>query len=86
MQASQIIKTEDAGAELAALVDRVEHGQTIVVTRGGVPVARIEPARFDPKSIEELMERARTSREKLQSEGRALSVEEILAARDEGRR
>ena len=34
---------EDAGAQLPQLVERAEHGQQVVLTRDGRPVARIVP-------------------------------------------
>ncbi|MQA27177.1 MAG: type II toxin-antitoxin system prevent-host-death family antitoxin [Micromonosporaceae bacterium] len=33
----------EASRGFAALLDRVEHGETVLITRDGQPVARVEP-------------------------------------------
>ena len=65
------------------LLDQVERGETIVITRHGRAIARLEPegARRDAEiaaAIEDLRRRGRET-------GR-VTVAEILSARDEGRR
>jgi prevent-host-death family protein len=35
----------EAEANLSPIVDRVEHGEEIVISRGGTPVARVVPLR-----------------------------------------
>ena len=37
------IASEDAKAALDQLLDRVESGETIVITRRGAPIAKLEP-------------------------------------------
>ncbi len=37
----------EAGEHLSALLDRVAHGEEIVITRHGRPVARLVPATHD---------------------------------------
>ena len=38
------ITATDAARNFASTLDRAEHGETIVITRGGRPVARLTPA------------------------------------------
>ncbi len=40
----RIVTATEASRSFAALLDEVEHGQTIVVTRGGRRIASISPA------------------------------------------
>jgi len=39
------VNLEDTNENLADIVARVESGETVVITRGGEPVAKIEPWR-----------------------------------------
>lgn len=73
----------DAKARLPELLRRVEAGETVTVTRRGKPVARIVPVEGDRRAeIREAIEQIRALRSRRQN----VSVEEILSARDEGRR
>jgi len=38
------ITATDAARNFASTLDRAEHGETIIITRGGRPVARLTPA------------------------------------------
>lgn len=77
------IQASEAKAKFAELLDQVERGETLVITRHGKPIAHLQPAPKDNdargrQAIRELMELRKGA-------GRA-TVEEILAWRDEGRR
>lgn len=64
------------------ILDRVEQGETVVITRHGKPIARISPeGEIDRDKVRRAVEEMRALRNKT---GR-LSIEEILSARDEGR-
>jgi prevent-host-death family protein len=76
----------EAKNTLGSLLDRVEKGEEIMITRRGTPVAKLVPAKpgFD-------REKARAAAEglkKLQAslKGPPLTWEEIKQMRDEGRR
>jgi prevent-host-death family protein len=79
----QIVQASEAKARLLQLLDRVEQGETIVITRHGRAIARLEPeaaqrkARID-SAIEQLRELGRRTG--------SISAEELLSAREEGRR
>jgi prevent-host-death family protein len=77
------VQFSTAKARLSDLIDEVERGETVVITRHGKPVARLmreeDGRRADAlRAMAELKELRKTA-------GRA-TVEEILAWRDEGRK
>ena len=77
------IRSSEAKIHLAQLLDDVEGGESLVITRHGQPIARLVPdeeaRRADrAKVIEEM---------RADAKGRGkVTVEEIIAWRDEGRR
>jgi prevent-host-death family protein len=77
------IQASNAKARLAELLDEVERGETIVITRHGKPIADLKP-HADSRREDALRAMAEI-KELRKSTGRA-TVEEILAWRDEGRK
>ncbi|AOO83097.1 type II toxin-antitoxin system Phd/YefM family antitoxin [Bosea vaviloviae] len=85
----------EAKTKFSELLDRVERGEEIVITRHGHRVARIisdppldamaEQKARETKAAEVMAEFARV-REMLRAEGVSFTVDDILSARDEGRR
>jgi prevent-host-death family protein len=77
----------EAKTHLSALLDRVEKGEELTITRRGVPVARLVPVRPAEAPAVPLSERLKELRTQLRAEGfKPLTVEEILEMRDFGRR
>ena len=76
------VQASVAKTHLPRLLDDIERGETIAITRHGRTVARLVPAGRDPARIEKSLAGIRALRRKT----RPMSTEEILAARDEGRR
>lgn len=77
------IGTFEAKTHLSALLDSVAAGETIVITKRGRPMARLVPPDTpDRQAVDAAIARLRALREQFGN----LSVEEILAFRDEGRR
>lgn len=83
--------TEEIGAveaesSLSALLDRVEKGEEITITRGGTPVAKLVPTKpaFDREKARAAVAEFLELRAKLK--GPPLTWEEIKQMRDEGRR
>jgi prevent-host-death family protein len=75
------VQASDAKAKFADLLDQVEQGETIVITRHGKPIARIVPEDADRRrQIEAAVEGLRA----LAKTGEKVSLEEILAWRHEG--
>ncbi len=79
----QSIQASEAKTRFLSLLDEVERGETIIITRHGKQIARIQPEReFDAERAKQAFEQIRELRKRIGS----MTVEEILAARDEGRR
>lgn len=75
----------EAENTLGALLDRVEQGEEIVITRHGKPVARLAPceARIDRESVKAALTRIRARAQSLAA-GR-VAWETLKADRDQGR-
>jgi prevent-host-death family protein len=76
----------EAKNKLSALLDLVEQGEEVVITRHGKPVARLVPPRGQHNR-----EEARAAAERIRARARALKLgpfdwEEWKSYRDEGRR
>ena len=79
------VASTDAKAHLAQLLSDVERGETITITRHGKPIARLVPASAD----EQEQRRAAVAELRQWRQNRlktGMTVDEILAARDEGRK
>lgn len=78
-----IVGSYEAKTRLPELLRSVERGESVTITRRGVPIARIvgvDPgAGQDPGTVIARMRRARSARA-------TVSANEILLARDHGRR
>jgi prevent-host-death family protein len=80
--AVQTIQASEAKTHFLRILDRVERGETLVISRRGRPIARIIPeVKIDGERVREAIEGMKALRKKI---GR-LTLEEILSARDEGR-
>ena len=77
------IQATELKAKLAELLDEVERGQTLVVTRHGKPIARIMP---DEEARRAESRRAIAEIRELRKGAGKATIEEILERRDEGRR
>jgi len=77
------IQASMAKAQFAELLDEVERGETVVITRHGKPIARL--VREEDGRRADALRAMAEIKELRKSVGRA-TVEEILAWRDEGRR
>lgn len=77
------IQASEAKARLPQLLDDVERGETVIVTRHGRRIARISPE-LD-RQQEEIDKSLAAIRELRKRTGK-ITVKEILAARDEGRK
>jgi prevent-host-death family protein len=78
----------EAKNHLSELLDLVETGQEVMITRRGKPVARLVSSASsagEGKSSKALA-RVRALRSRLAAEGIKFSAEEIRSFRDEGRR
>jgi prevent-host-death family protein len=77
------IQASDAKAHLPQLLDDVERGETLIITRHGRAIARIVP---EVDRRQEEVDRALESIRELRERTVKVTVEEIRSAREEGRR
>ena len=81
------IQASDAKTHLPRLLDEVERGETIVITRHGRAIARIVPEVSRRRAeIDVAVEDLRALRASIAARGGSLSWDELKAFRDEGRR
>lgn len=75
----------EAKNTLSALLDLVEHGEEVTITRHGKPVARLVPPKpgIDREAAKAAAARIRARAKAL---GLKITIDEIIAYRDEGRR
>lgn len=74
----------EAKTHLSELLVAAEQGESVTITRRGMPVAKLVPV-AGPSRVEALR-RLSGLRTRLARQGLSLSAEDILSARDEGRR
>lgn len=77
------IQASEAKTHLPQLLDDVEHGETVVITRHGRPVARLVPDEDIRRA--ERAEAIAVIKALRKGMGK-ISVEELISMRDEGRR
>ena len=75
---SRTVDVGDAQAQLSNLIARAEEGEDVIITRDGVPVARIVPVVRPISETIALMRRERERRPRV-------SAADIRAAREQGR-
>ena len=78
----------EAKTHLSDLLDRVERGEELVITRHGKPVARLIPALsgHDVAKAKTAVRELAAIREEIRARSGNFTLEEILSARDEGRK
>jgi prevent-host-death family protein len=77
------VQASVAKARLAELLDEVERGETIVITRHGRAIARLVP---DEEAKRAAARQAMAEIKEMRKHAGRATVEEILAWRDEGRK
>ncbi len=80
----------EARNRFSELIEAAERGEEVVVTRRGRPVVRlssVDDAQLRADRAQEVLKRLDEHRERIHKRlGRAFTHEEIISARDEGRR
>ncbi len=81
------VGAHEAKTNLGRLLDRVEHGEVIVITRHGSPVARLVPFedQFNRAQVAENLSALDAIAGRIQARGVALSQADIKDAIDDGR-
>jgi prevent-host-death family protein len=82
-QAMREVQASEAKTHLPQLLDDVEHGETIIITRHGRPIARLVPD--EDRRQAEAREAVAAIRALRKRVGKT-SIEELLSMRDEGRK
>jgi prevent-host-death family protein len=77
------VQASAAKARLAELLDEVERGETVVITRHGKPIARLTREEDERRAD---ARRAMAEIEEMRKTAPRVTVEEILSWRDEGRK
>lgn len=77
------IAASDAKTHLPQLLDEVERGEILVITRHGRPIARLIP---EPDRRQEEIGAAIDAIRKRRRRATRVTAEDILSARDEGRK
>lgn len=77
------IQASEAKTKFLQLLDDVERGDTLIITRHGKPIARLSP---ETERRQAEIEAALREMKKLRSRQQRVTVAEILSARDEGRK
>jgi len=77
------IQASEAKAHLPQLLDDVERGETLIITRHGRAIARIVP---EVDRRQEEVDKAIENIRALQKRNGKITTEELLSAREEGRK
>jgi len=77
------IQASEAKAHLPQLLDDVERGETLIITRHGRAIARIVP---EVDRRQEEVDNALASIRTLRQRNGRVTVDELLSAREEGRK
>ncbi len=75
------VQSSDAKAHLTQLLDEVERGEIIIITRHGRPIARLVP---EAQRRQEEIDKAIASLKELRKHTGKITVRELLSARHEG--
>jgi prevent-host-death family protein len=75
-------QASQAKAHFLRLLDEVERGETVVITRHGKPIARLVP---DENFRREDARRAMAEIKEMRKHAKPMTIEEIIAAKNEGR-
>lgn len=79
------IQASEAKTHLLRLLDEVEKGETIAITRHGKVIAQLEPKKaVDADKVRAAIEGIKALREEIRKTASPLTTEELLAMRHEG--
>jgi prevent-host-death family protein len=78
-------QASEARTRFLRILDEVERGESVTVTRHGKTVARIVPIPLSERMRHEQIKQAIAGILEIRKRTKPVSIEEILSARDEGR-
>lgn len=79
----QTIQADEAGTRFLEIPDEVEEGKSLLIAREGIPTARISP---EPRRAKLSPHEAFAVIEEIRTRTLPVSLDEVLAARNHGRR
>jgi antitoxin (DNA-binding transcriptional repressor) of toxin-antitoxin stability system len=83
----QTIPISEAETDFRDLLQKVEHGETVLIERDGRPIVCMSPSFQGEAQINsEKVRQAIAGMEKIRKRTKPVSLEEIFSSRDEGRR
>jgi prevent-host-death family protein len=86
-QNHRVVQASEAKARLLQLLDDVERGESVVITRHGRPVARLSPEVEGRRAeIAAAIAGIRAIGRRVRERNGPMTAEEMIALRDEGRR
>lgn len=87
MKTTTTVGAFDAKTKLSELLDRVEAGEVVIITRHGEPIAKLAPydAELDRKKAAKAIDGLLALRGEVLRGGPGLTLDEIKAAIQEGR-
>jgi prevent-host-death family protein len=77
------VQASEAKIHLPSLLDEVERGETLIITRHGRPIARIVPEKLGRQAE---IDRAIEQIKALRGRTGKITLQELLSARDAGRK
>lgn len=87
MGKTQTITAFEAKTRLGRLLDRVQAGEELLITRHGLAVAKLVPVNQNgAREVQEVLAKITTLRQSLAARGVRISRDEVRAWRNEGRR
>jgi antitoxin (DNA-binding transcriptional repressor) of toxin-antitoxin stability system len=83
----QAIPISEAETDFRSLLEKVEHGETVLIERDGRPIVCMSPSLQGEAQIDgERVRQAIAEMKKIRKRTKPVSLEEIFSSRDEGRR
>ncbi len=76
----------DAKNRLSALIDQVEEGEEVTITRRGKPLARLVPVETNLDRAKRAVAKLDALRQRIAARGESFTWGELKGYRDEGRR
>jgi len=81
------VQASEAKTRLLQLLDEVEAGETVLITRHGRPIARITPEADRRRAeVAAAIQRIRALGRRVRERNGPITAHELMALRDEGRR
>jgi prevent-host-death family protein len=79
------VPTSEAKANFSRLLDEIERGETIAITRYGRRIARLVPEQqYQQKQVDDAIANMKALAKEIREQGGGMTIDEILTLRHEG--